>query len=660
MADELKHSEILQAFDSSFKRDAWQNTITGVGQLGRDKRLAACAAPIIFALADLTDAYRADDMIQKIVDLPAIDMTRAWLDIRVPDDDGEIGELLGKDMERLQAREHFKDGLRWENLYGGSVMFVGANDGQSDPRKELKEDKIKSIDFLTVFAPDEVRVLDWQNNPFEEGYALPKTYQITPRIVGLDGKGMLLNEVHASRVIHFPGKLANRWQTQLSASAYGFGDSKLVSAFSVVRDFAAAFDGSSTLLADFSQAVIKINGLARAVAGDRGDLVKARLALIDYSRSTMRMIAIDAENEEFKREPTPMTGLPDLLQMFMLRLSAAADMPVSKLMGQAPTGLNATGEGDAQNYFDNIAGKQITHLDPRVRRLVKLLMLAKEGPCKGTEPENWSTDYRPLFSPPESEQAETRLKMAQADKAYFEIGALGFDEIRNSRWRGDRYSVNTQVEDTVIAEETDSDLLEQTNNEDPSAPPVEGTPSEEVAPKEGEENASKVDPKDPKASLKPKPGAKPIILPPGKGPDGKPLPQLPGQAPNVVQPGNAGGEGAKAQDKSLNGAQISSMLEIIKAGVSGEISRESMIQALMTGLLITEQEALALAGPEDFEPVQPEPTASELMGNEVAQGGLKLKEKEIGLKAKAFGAKAKAKPGAPKKDAKPKRKVTKG
>lgn len=651
----MNHSEILMAFDQKIRRDSYANAVTGVGIVGRDKRTAGAFTPSLFSLWELTDAYRADDMIQKMCDLPATDMTRAWLDIRIPDDD-ELSEALGKELDRLQAREKFYDSLRHENLYGGAVVFVGADDGTSDPSTPLREEKIKKIDFLTAFEPSEVRVIRFQNNPFAEGYGLPEAYQITPRITGAGGAAELLNEVHCSRVIHFPGKLANRWQSQLNGVAYGFGDSRVVCAFNVVRDFAAAFDGTSTLLADFSQAVIKIQGLARSVAGDRSDLVKKRLEMIDYSRSTTRMIAIDAENEEFARQSTPVTGLPDLLQMFMMRLAAACDMPVSKLMGQSAAGMNATGEGDAQNYFDMIGGKQNTHLDPRVRRLVKLIMLAKEGPSKGKEPENWSTDYRPLFSPPENEQAETRLKMAQADVAYFGIGALAFDEIRNSRWRGDRYDINTQIEETVHHDP--KELIEAAGGEEfdprnPDAKPVAEATAAPVDP-----NAKPIEGKDdPKAKLKGKPAGKPQVLAPGKGPDGKPLPNIPGQAPTIIGGEGGVGQGEKAQDKSLNGAQISSMLEIIKAGVSGEISRQSMIQALVTGLLISQEEANSLAGPADFEPVKPEPTATEMMGHEVATGGLALKEKEIGIKAKAFGAKAKAKPKA---DAKTKGKVRNG
>lgn len=578
MADET--SDILAAFDRTFNRDQWENLITGQGQVGRDKRLSAVPLPPVFSLQDLSDAYRGDDMIQKMVDLPAKDMIRAWLDVRIPDD-GECGEALGKELDRLHAKAHFRDALRWERNFGGSIVFIGANDGQSDPAMPLNEKAIQSIDFLTPFDPSECRVLEWNNNPFEESYGLPKRYAITPRIIGAEAAGLLLNDVHASRVIHFPGILSQRWQIQNSRSAYGFGDSILVRAFSIVRDFAAAFDASAVLLSDFSQAVFKINGLARAIAGDRVDLVKKRLAMIDYARSTVRAVAVDAENEDFERKSTPVSGLSDLLEQWQVRLAAAADMPVSKLMGTGAKGLNATGEGDEKIYFNEIEGKQSMHLDPRMRRLVHLLMLAKVGPCKGAEPENWSIEFRPLYSESESTQADTRLKMAQADQAYFGIGVLSPDEIRQSRFSGDHFSVNTQID--APGESDTKDLGDMTNAELMAGQPDQGAGARDPG------NASGA-----VAGAAPAPAA--------AKPSKTGAPPMPGAAAPVAP---------KAADSGMSGQQGTFALSIVEK-VNGEQISPEQGQALLEALLYMDPTEAAKVIGKPFTPKAPEPSPLDL------------------------------------------------
>jgi len=34
--------------------------------------------------------------------------------------------------------------------------------------------------------------------------------------------------------------------------------------------------------------------------------------------------------------------------------SGAADIPMTRLLGQSPAGMNATGDGDMRNYYDRI------------------------------------------------------------------------------------------------------------------------------------------------------------------------------------------------------------------------------------------------------------------------------------------------------------------
>src|SRR5690606_930445 len=45
------------------------------------------------------------------------------------------------------------------------------------------------------------------------------------------------------------------------------------------------------------------------------------------------------------------TGINDIYESFMLDVSGAAQIPVTKLFGRSPAGFQATGESDLRNYY---------------------------------------------------------------------------------------------------------------------------------------------------------------------------------------------------------------------------------------------------------------------------------------------------------------------
>ncbi len=121
-------------------------------------------------------------------------------------------------------------------------------------------------------------------------------------------------------------------------------------------------------------------------------------------------------------------------------------MPLSKLFGQSATGLNATGEGDARNWYDAVAAYQTERVRPAYERLLKLLFASKSGPTKGIEPENWALKFPPLWQPTAKEQAETRKIIAETDEINYNLGMASSDELRNSRFGGEEYSPETEID----------------------------------------------------------------------------------------------------------------------------------------------------------------------------------------------------------------------
>ncbi len=421
--------------------DGWNNVLTALGVQGRDKRLSGQMAVTPLSHEQLLDLWRGDDVAARMIEVPPREMLRQGYNLRVASEDAtqsaKTQKAIAAQMDDLGATTKLYDALCYERAFGGGAILVGADDGVTDLRLPLDVTRLKAVRWLTALHNREVQADRYYEDPTAPRYGSPMWWRIQPEI----GSAAPV-VVHESRLLLFGGiQLTRRqvWQNQ------GWGDPVLLRVYDVIRDFAQAYGGAAALLQDFSQAVFKIKDLAELIQTNQDEVVLNRLKIIDLARSMIRAVVLDSE-EEFERKTTPLTGLDGLLDKFMLRVAAAVEMPVSLLMGQAPAGLNATGDSDIRWFYDGIKSRQSQKLKPTIERLLRMLFLSKEGPTKGKEPESWEVLFAPLWQLTEVEQAELRNKQANTDETYIRSGVLTPEEVAVSRFGGDGYSTETVID----------------------------------------------------------------------------------------------------------------------------------------------------------------------------------------------------------------------
>lgn len=136
---------------------------------------------------------------------------------------------------------------------------------------------------------------------------------------------------------------------------------------------------------------------------------------------------------------TSLADLDDVIASQYTLVAAIAEMPVTKLMGTPPKGLNATGEGDAENYQQTLESIQANDLDPLLDRHLLLLTRSELEPAFNKAPGSLdvTADWNPVDAPSAKESAEIRLIDAQADAELAAAGAIDGRDIR-SRLRNDR------------------------------------------------------------------------------------------------------------------------------------------------------------------------------------------------------------------------------
>ena len=79
---------------------------------------------------------------------------------------------------------------------------------------------------------------------------------------------------------------------------------------------------------------------------------------------------------------------------------------------------------------------------------------------KGQVPEEWSITFRPLMQSSPVEQADIKLKTAQADQIFVDMGVISTEEARQSHFGGDEFDPNITLDPDM-----DTDVIAEANVE---------------------------------------------------------------------------------------------------------------------------------------------------------------------------------------------------
>lgn len=391
--------------------DTLENFATGLGT-ARDKNMQGrFVARYLMPDAELEASYEYDCWGRKIVDIPAFDMTREGRNWKA---DKTAIEAIEETETRLNFDGKLLDAITFGRLYGGAVIYLGIK-GQ-DPKKELVPDSIEkdSLEFLHVLTKAEVscgqRIRDVANPYFGQ----PESYRISAEKTG----GQF--DIHPSRVVRFIGASApSRRKTDV------WGNSVLQAPYDALRNSALATQGVAALVSEAKTDVFKVKGLTLKLADeDYRNRMVARVALSDYVKSITNATIMDAE-EEWEQKTISFQSLPDVVRIYLQILAGASDIPVTRLLGESPKGLNSTGESDIRNYYDRIAAEQKMLLKPTQEPLIDAIIRS----ALGSRPNDVYYEFAPLWQLSEKEKSENNQRNALAAKTYADSGLVPVDAL---------------------------------------------------------------------------------------------------------------------------------------------------------------------------------------------------------------------------------------
>lgn len=342
--------------------------------------------------------YRNSWVARRIIDTIPQDMTKAWTRLE--------SDLTPEDLTRIERAERatrvkrsILSALKWGRLYGGAAAVMMIDGQEEDLEAPLDIDSVNPGDFKGLMVldrwsgiqPQPGEITDISNPEF----GLPEFYQIHNKA------GNEIFKVHHSRLLRFTGDDLPEWERQTETF---WGASVIESVYEELkkRDNTSANIAGLIFLSNLR--ILKMSDLGELLSGtgsqaqkDFYDTIQAQ----SWLQSNFGMYVM-SKDDDFQTSQASFSGLHEVYESFMLDLSGATQIPVTKLFGRSPAGLNATGDSDLQNYYDVIQQNQEAHLRPALEKLFPVLCMSSIGFI----PDEYQIEFNPINTPGEKEAAD--------------------------------------------------------------------------------------------------------------------------------------------------------------------------------------------------------------------------------------------------------------
>lgn len=348
------------------------------------------------------------------IDVVAEDMTRAGVDFR--------GDMKPEDIEAMEEAagemglwSAVCDTIKWGRLYGGAlaVMLIDGQNVSTPLRLEtIGKDQFKGLLVLDRWMVDpSLNDLVTEMGPH---MGQPKFYTASVDAPGLRGK-----KIHYSRCLRAEGIKLPYWQ-RVMENLWG------ISVIERLYDRMVAFDSATTGAAQLVYKsfirTYRIKDLTEIIAAG-GAPMQGLMAYVELMRKFQGnegITLIDAEDDMATMHATAFSGLSDVILQMGQQLSGALQVPMVRLFGQSPVGLNSSGESDLRTYYDGINKDQKKDLQVPMTRIFRALAASKGIKL----PKGFGLSFRSLWQMPDKEKAEIAETVVRAVKEAEEAGLI--------------------------------------------------------------------------------------------------------------------------------------------------------------------------------------------------------------------------------------------
>lgn len=364
----------------------------------------------------LNSLYRDNWVVQNVVGVIPDDMTKGWFTLT-----GPVAPEHMSEFERVQRetglRECVNEGLRWGRLYGGAagLIMIKGQEGLLDQPLELA--MIMPGAFQGLYILDRwCGIVPDAEMTIERGKPVPVYYRIN------SPENRMVARVHRSRIIRFTGR--EMPFLERLAEVY-WGESEVEALYQSVVRHDNVLENMAALTFRANLDTMEVANLEQLFSIGGGEQQR-RFWNVMQAQSVMRSnfgMQLVNKGDQISNVQYKFEGLDKVYEAMCLGLSGASRIPMTKLFGRSPAGMNATGESDLQNYYDYVDNLRESKLRPIVEQLLPVLCMS----AWGAAPEGLNISFPPLWTPTAKEVSEIAKSKAETVVSVFQAGLMCVD-----------------------------------------------------------------------------------------------------------------------------------------------------------------------------------------------------------------------------------------
>lgn len=328
--------------------------------------------------------------------------------------DSDQLKQINDEIERLRIRDAIRTTVIHDQAFGRAHPFfkIKGDDQIMDTPLVPRPYTVPKGSFqgLRVVEPYWVTPNNYNSiNPVADDFYKPSTWW------------MIGTEVHATR-LH---TIVSRPVGDMLKPTYSFaGISMTQLAMPYIDNWLRTRQSVSDIVKQFSVSGILMD-LAQALTPGANVDLSMRAELINRYRDNRNILFLDKATEEFFQFNTPLSGLDALQAQAQEQMSAVSHIPLIKLLGITPTGLNASSEGEIRVWYDYVRAYQRNALQQLMNDVIVMIQLSLFGAVDPSIKWQWNA----LRELDDLEVAEARYKQAQSDILYVQEQVIRPDQV---------------------------------------------------------------------------------------------------------------------------------------------------------------------------------------------------------------------------------------
>lgn len=283
----------------------------------------------------------------------------------------EGGDWLFKD-EEAEHQERFQK--EWVRLKGDDIVRAGV---------------IKALQFGTAYVYIDMLDSD-KTNPLVTTIKETCRKDFLRSLTTIEPYLMAPVSVNTQSPLYDNYMKPQRWWLQGASSGIDYTRFIPITFFEVANMLKPMFNYAGLPLAYFMKSYVKTaestrHSIADLVMRFRTNYIKtspdklndaedlkSRVMYMNSMANNFSTILM-SEDEELVQITTPVRDLQDIQCNMYELVAASCGIPITKFLGLAPQGMNATGEYDMNNFYDTIAGYQRNIVKPIFDRIADII-----------------------------------------------------------------------------------------------------------------------------------------------------------------------------------------------------------------------------------------------------------------------------------------------